>query len=128
MALKTNSKRARENVQAYILNNIDLSGYIVAFVPFGKEKENFPKIAKSILDIFRKEKGGSLIKYNEFAIFLDWTQGLPTVLDCCYWYNRSAVDDLSSILEETEAKKAKYTEEEAGLLLTKLIYRELVNA
>ena len=33
--------------------------------------------------------------------------GLPSVLDTCYFYNRSAVDDLGAILEETESEKAK---------------------
>ena len=127
MALRTDSRKAKENVRQYILNNVDFSGYVVSFVLFGKEKENFPTIAHSVLDIFRSEKSWAFVLgYNEFCIFLDWTRGLPFALDCCFWYNRSAVDDLGAILEETEEEKAKYNEEEAGLLLVKLIYRELV--
>lgn len=127
MALRTNSRKARENVRQYILDNVDFSGYVVSFVPFGKEKENFPTIAHSVLDIFRSEKRYEHHRIGvEFVAFLDWTQGLPSALDCCFWYNRSAVDDLGAILEETEEKKAMYNEEEAGLLLVKLIYRELV--
>lgn len=122
MALRTNSKKARENVWTYIFNNMDLSGYEVKV-----NEKDFARVAHTVLDIFRKEKNGYLTKYNEFSTFLDWTQGLPSALDCCYWYNRSAVDDLADILEETNTEKAKYTEEEAALLLTKLIYRELVN-
>lgn len=123
MALRTNSKKARENVRTYILNHIDLGSYNIVI-----NTKDFAQAAHGIIDIFREEKSGYLTNYNDFPIFLDWTQGLPTALDCCYWYNRSAVDDLGAILEETEAEKAKYTEEEAGLLLTKLIYRELINA
>ena len=123
MALKTNSRKARENVKQYILDNVDFSSYMMPYI----DKANFPKIARNILLIFRAEKCYEIEKnYNEFPTFLSWTQGLPSVLDCCFWYNRSAVDDLSAILEETEEEKAKYNEEEAGLLLVKLIYRELV--
>ena len=60
--------------------------------------------------------------------FTDWAQGLPSVLDCCYYYNRSAVDDLGAILEETDAEKARYSEQQAENLLSYLIYRELVKA
>ena len=43
-----------------------------------------------------------------------------------YYYNRSAVDDLAGILEETDAEKARYNEQDAEKLLTSLIYRELM--
>lgn len=62
---------------------------------------------------------------NEFAAFADWCAGLPGVLNTCYYYNRSAVDDLGAILEETSEEKARYTEEQAEKTLTTLIYREL---
>lgn len=123
MALKTNSHKARENVKQYILDNVDFSGYDVS----NTASKDFPAIAHFVLDIFRAEKRYERHKIGvEFLAFLDWTQGLPSALDCCFWYNRSAVDDLGAILEETEEEKAKYSEEEAGLLLVKLIYRELV--
>jgi hypothetical protein len=44
---------------------------------------------------------------------------------CGYYYNRSAVDDLGAILEQSEREKAQYSEAEAENLLTHLIYREL---
>ena len=123
MALRTNSRKAKENVRQYILDNVDFTGYDAN----NMTGADFPKIAHSVLDIFRSEKSWAFVPgYNEFCIFLDWTRGLPFALDCCFWYNRSAVDDLGAILEETEEEKAKYNEEEAGLLLVKLIYRELV--
>ena len=123
MALRTNSRKARENVKQYILNNIDFTGYDVN----NMASADFPEIAHSVLDIFRSEKRYERHRIGvEFVAFLDWTRGLPSVLDCCFWYNRSAVDDLGAILEETEEEKAKYNEEEAGILLVKLIYRELV--
>ena len=123
MALRTDSRKAKENVRQYILDNINFTGYDAN----NMTGTDFPEIAHSVLDIFRSEKSWALVPgCNEFCIFLDWTQGLPSALDCCFWYNRSAVDDLGAILEETEEEKAKYNEEEAGLLLVKLIYRELV--
>lgn len=121
--LKTNSRKARENVKQYINNNIDFNGYNDINI----DLSDFLTVAHTVLDIFRNEKSWALVPgSNEFSVFLDWTQGLPSVLDCCFWYNRSAVDDLGAILEETVEEKAIYNEEEAGLLLVKLIYRELV--
>ena len=61
-------------------------------------------------------------------IFKDWAQGLALGGLFCYYYNRSAKDDLGAILEESEAEKAKYTEQEAEEMLTRLIYRELEKA
>ena len=87
-------------------------------------------IAAFILDTFRSEKYHTpqdfrYYRNNEFAAFADWSAGLPGVLDTCYYYNRSAVDDLGAILEETDEEKARYTEEQAEKTLTTLIYREL---
>lgn len=64
--------------------------------------------------------------HNQEALaFRDWAQGLPSALDTCYYYNRSAVDDLGTILEQTESEKSRYTEAEAENLLTIMIYCEL---
>lgn len=123
MALRTNSRKAKENVKQYILNNVDFTDYDAN----NMTGADFPEIAHSVLDIFRAEKFYEYHRIGvEFVAFLDWTRGLPSVLDCCFWYNRSAVDDLGAILEETEEEKVNYNEEEAGVLLVKLIYRELV--
>ena len=79
MALKTNSRKARENVRQYILDNVDFSSYMMPYI----DKANFPKIARNILLIFRAEKCYEIEKnYNEFPTFLSWTQGPPSVLDC----------------------------------------------
>jgi hypothetical protein len=61
-------------------------------------------------------------------VFEEWASGLPSVLDTCYYYNRSAVDDLGAILEQTETEKAKYNEQESEKLLTYLIFREIKKA
>lgn len=115
--LKTNSKKAAENIRAYIVEGFAPEGYT------DNPPQDFPTIAAFILDTFRD------VRYyhgSEAAAFADWCAGLPSVLDTCYFYNRSAVDDLGAILEETETEKARYTEQQAEQLLTSLIYRELL--
>ncbi len=123
--LKTNSKQARANIRAYIVDNFDATNYQPETEP-----ETFPEIAAFILDAFRAEKYSTAADRRyyggiESAAFADWAAGLPSVLDTCYYYNRSAVDDLGAILEETDSEKARYTESDAERLLTNLIYREL---
>nr|DAU20842.1 MAG TPA: hypothetical protein [Bacteriophage sp.] len=121
MALRTNTKKANANIRAYILGNFKPEGYT------DNPPKDFPEVAGFILDTFRKEKKSDFLYYhgNEFAAFTDWCQGLPSVLDTCYYYNRSAVDDLGRILEETAEEKARFSEAEAVLRLTWLLYREL---
>ena len=124
--LKTNSKKARENVRAYIVANFGAEGYENR----PDESATFPEIARFILEQFRAEKyhlpqDFRYYGYNEARAFADWCAGLPSVIDTCYYYNRSAVADLGAILEETETKRNRYTEADAESLLTALIYREL---
>lgn len=123
--LKTNSKKARENIRAYIINNFDPCGYTET------PPEEWPGIAAYILETFRAEKYSipADVRYyrgNESAAFTDWAAGLPSILNTCYYYNRSAVDDLGAILEESDAEKARYSESDAEKLLTYLVYRELL--
>ena len=122
--LKTNSKKARENVRNYIIEGFMPEGYT------DTPPHEFPEIARFILTTFQNEKyylpqDFRYYRNNEFAAFADWCAGLPSVLDTCYYYNRSAIDDLGAILEESQEEKARYTEEQAGSTLTLLIYREL---
>ena len=115
------TKKAIGNIRAYIMDNFTPENYT------DNPPKDFPEVAAFILDTFRKEKMSDF-RYrncNEFAAFTDWCQGLPSVLDTCYCYNRSAVDDLGAILEETAEEKARFTEAEAERRLTWLIYREL---
>jgi hypothetical protein len=122
--LKTSSNAARENTRKYILDHFDPCGYT------DNPPETWPDIARFIMEIFHDEKlkydnrykAGQLTKYQ---MFFDWCQGLPSILDTCYYYNRSAVDDLGMILEETPEEKARYTESQAEKQLTHIIYMEL---
>ena len=121
--LRTNSKKAMENIRAYIEENFDCTSY-----ELGKEPETFKEKACFILKTCRAEKTYPGYHTPDYEIFKDWCQGLPSLLDTCYYYNRSAADDLAEILEETEEEKNRYTESEAEEKLTYLIYRELRKA
>lgn len=118
--LKTNSKKAAENIRTYIITNFTPENYT------DQEFTTFQEIAAFILDNFRAEKFNDNMRLyyrnNEAAAFTDWCSGLPSLLDTCYWYNRSALDDLSEILEYTEAQKGRYTDSQAETFLTDLIY------
>lgn len=123
--MKTNNKKARENICNYIIANFTPEDYT------DNPPQEFPEIARFILSTFRNEKYSTpedfhYYRNNELAAFADWCAGLCGVLDTCYFYNRSAVDDLGAILEETEEEKARYKEEQAKNTLTFLIYRELI--
>lgn len=125
--LRTNSKKARENIRAYIVKHFDGANYDIP------ETNDFNEIANYIYNTFKSEKYYSdnymlRNKISEQTSFTDWCSGLPSILDTCYYYNRSAVDDLAVILEESETEKARYTEEKAENLLTYLIYSEIVKA
>lgn len=120
--LKTNSKQARQNVQAYIMKHFDGCNHEIT------APETFPETAHIIMDVFNSEKPaeGGYIRMSEQERFTEWAAGLPSILDTCYYYNRSAVDDLGQILEETKQEKARFTEQQAEQRLTYLIYSELV--
>ena len=115
------TKKAIGNIRAYIMDNFTPENYT------DNPPKDFPEVAAFILDTFRKEKMSDFRYHNcnEFAAFTDWCQGLPSVLNTCYYYNRSAVHDLGAILEETADEKERFTEAEAERRLTWLIYREL---
>ena len=122
--LKTNSKKAKENIKKYITENFQPENYT------DTPPEGWHDIAIFILKTFRSEKYNCIEDYryyhnSELAAFVDWCAGLPSVLDTCYFYNRSAVDDLGAILEETETEKSKYSESDAEQCLTRLIYKVL---
>lgn len=122
--LRTNSKQAKENIRNYIIDNFTAESYT------DTPPTEWHEIAKFIYDTFRSEKYNFLQDYryynnNEWKAFLDWCQGLPSVLDTCYYYNRSAVEDLGNILEQTEQERSKYEESAAENLLTMLIYNEI---
>ena len=118
--LRTNSKKARENIRQWILENLG-SDY---------EAGTFQEAAKIINEHFYAEmikhdnryKAG---RVSRFELFKDWTSGLPGALCCDDIYLRPVVPVLALILEETEAEASKYSEDQAEAKLIALIYREL---
>ena len=121
MALKTNSKKALDGIRLYILENADSSNYD------GRAFSDWKDAARFIYECFRSEKAGdAYFRFRpEYEAFEDWASGLPSSFDFCFWYNRSAVDDLGAILEETDEEKARFSESDAERLLTKLIYNQI---
>ena len=124
--LKTNSKKARENIRAYIIDHADGTNYGIDL------PATFEGVARWIIGTFRAEyysrpEDKRYFHNNEQAAFVSWTQGLPSALDCCFWYNRPAVDDLGNILEQTTEQRNKYSEDAAGEMLAYLIYREIAS-
>lgn len=122
--LNTNSKKAHENVRHYIMENFTPESYT------DTPPTEWHEIAEFIYKTFRSEKWNCIQDYRyyngcEHYAFVDWCSGLPSVLDTCYYYNRSAVEDLGNILEETEQEKSRYEESTAERRLTALIYNEL---
>lgn len=122
--LKTNSKKARENIRNYIIDNFTPENYT------DTPPTVWHGVATFIYDCFRSEKWScsqdfQYYNHNEHFAFFDWCSGLPSVIDTCYFYNRSAVEDLGRILEQTEAERSKYTEAQAERMLTALIYNTI---
>ena len=145
--LRTNSKKARENVRAYILDNIDLDDLRMQLVVEALRKNkaldfygsSLPRvdvfsIAANELDnafyleMLLHNKNYQAGRLNRADLFRDWCAGLPGILDTCYYYNRSALKDLQNILEESDQEAARYTGAQAENLLTNMIYREIWEA
>ena len=121
--LKSNSSTALKNLRGYIVSNTDFEVY--GF----KQSEDWKDCGKYIMTAFYSEKvehDKRKIPYQD--LFVEWLSGLPSVFDSCYYYNRSAVDDLGMILEETEEEKARFDERKAEQTLSWLIYREVLKA
>lgn len=142
--LRTNSKKARENIRAYILNNINLDDLRMQLVVEAQRKNkaldaygsSLPRVdvfsiaAHEIdntfyLEMLHFNKQYQAGRVSRFDMFVEWCAGLPGILDTCYYYNRSALKDVQNILEQTDTEAARYTETQAENLLTNMIYREI---
>lgn len=121
--LRTNSKKAIENLKKWTVEHFDADGYN----DFNGDENNFSDCAKFIYRVFLREKyEGAEHYYRNTSmqdIFADWCAGLPSVLDTAdYYYTRRAVDVIGEILEETEEEKARYTQTQAEKLITALLW------
>lgn len=122
--LKTNSKKAVENIRNYIVNIYNDEEQDT------KQNAPFEEIAKTVYGTFVAQKWSFEKRHyaNEQKAFEDWLQGLPNILDVGYYYNREAKADLQAILEQTDEQASKYTESQSEATLTYLIYREIKKA
>lgn len=124
--LKSKTKRVRENVRGYILKYFDPENYKGYPGEFAGNVGNFDDVKNYIMKTFHDECGnGRKNWYSELERFENWASSLPSILDCRYYYNRSAVGDLGDILEESPEERARLGESEAKFRLTYLIFREL---
>ena len=129
--LRTNSKKAAENIRKYIMEDFEYLQERAEYRGMELDENNVDQVLALAWSIFKEEKSGEINRYrfiNEYQVFKDWASGLALGNLFCYYYNRSAVEDLGNILEESSAEKAKYKEEDAEELLTRLIYREMTRA
>lgn len=150
--LRTNTKKAKNNVRNWIISNCtfendfpDFFGfpYLGNYEKYTEHVENttytdgvnnadlFSVYAPAIYETFREEKGRYDKRYqagriSEQTLFIEWLQGLPGVIDTGSYYLRpNAKTIVADLLEETETERDKYTETEAENLLSYLIYREV---
>ena len=111
--LKTNSKKAKENLKAYIITGWDF------------EEENardWEAVKNDIKDSFIKAAYSSEYerKQNRQEAFAGWLAGLPHNIGD--FYLCQAVDDLAAILDETPEEAARFTEDQAEQKLAAMIY------
>jgi len=124
--LRTNSKKAIENIHEYIRNaSLDYLEDNFGIDP--KEIETKHTLYCKIYSIYQDEtrpNNKRRLNYSDFQIFKDWGQGLAMggLFD---FYVHCAKDELGSILEETESEKDRYTETQAEECMMNLIYREI---
>ena len=109
--LKTNSKKARENVRNYI-NETEC------------EYHKGETLKETCANIWRDFKN-YYTRGNYQEEFTKWAQGLPGDL-FDYHYFPTAKKILGDILEETEEERERFTETDAERKLTYLIYMEIV--
>ena len=135
--LKSNSKKAIENIKEYVCNNVNFDYdtvnekyyYVMKLEERKARGENvdmFSVYAHALYNIMYEEViAGNKIKRSFQESFMYWCEGLPSCFDTCYYANRSAIDDLGNILEQSEMERGKYSESEAEEKLTLLIFREI---
>lgn len=128
--LKTNSKIVRERIRAYVLENCEdikeSAEYdaICGRLHFTPNTDNVGDILKYVWAVFM-DNHGRYIRRGETlqGEFSQFASGLPfNIFD--YHYNVKAVDLVGDILEETEAERSKYSENDAERLMDYLIFRE----
>lgn len=116
--LKTNSKKVREAVRAYVLQNTN------GWDEDPKTFEEAAAIIKKAWDEYKYPDLRFQFKHSLVDAFKDWAHGLPNdVFD--YIVEGDTVKLVGDMLEQTEAERSKYSDSQACELLTYLIFREV---
>lgn len=130
--LRTNSKKAKENIRIWILANYTPEDYANAFQTETGEymPENFPAVSASIMDVFHKEKGVDVRRYGLEIAFIDWMQGLPSILETFSLLGWEVTEILGNWLEETAEEKEAYSKKDedgqkAMKIALHLVFREI---
>lgn len=130
--LRTNSKQARANLMQYIRSDLAYLEERQAYQVNEERKpprwdlENDNHICAFIWEIFKQEKRHEIEQSGLFPAFKDWASGLALGQLFRYWYE-PARPILGAILEETEAEQERFSESEAEEMLTRLLYREILD-
>ena len=120
--LKTNSKKVREAVRAYVAQKTRGQD--------GAEMKTFEEAAEVIAKdwgAYRYPGLGRQFGYSIEEAFKHWAGGLPNDL-FDYIAAGDTVELVGDMLEQTEAERSKYSDSEACDLLTHLILREIRKA
>ena len=116
--LKTNCKRVREAVRAYVVKNTN---------GWEKDPDTFEEAAaiiKRAWDGYKYRGMRQEFKNNIVEAFKDFASCLPNnVFD--YIAEGDTVKLVGDMLEQTEQERAEYTDSQACDLLTYLIYSEV---
>lgn len=124
--LKTNSKKAMENIRAYICEDAEYLNECAEYD--GVKLTTAADFAAYAYDLFLEQKKGDKRRLSVYALFVEWASGLALGGMFDYYYRPTAKRILGDILEESEAEREKYTESQAEALLTLLIFREMQKA
>ena len=120
--LRTNSKKAREAVRAYIAEKTRGQD--------GAEVKDFKEAAEVIAGEWNAYKYPGLERQSGRSLaeaFGHFAAGLPNDL-FDYLAIGDTVELMGEMLEETEAERSKYSDSQACDLLTYLIFREISKA
>lgn len=121
--LRTNSKKARENIRQFIRDNAGI-WYLEECAP-GFDLSTDNGLFNAIWHCCETEKFYRHYKSHSEQ-FEDWAQGLPSALSFDDVFLRPVVPVLARILEETEAEASRYSEDQAEKLIVSLIFREII--
>lgn len=125
--LKTNCKAVNEKIKKMIIDSYDKEYFSFD----GRTPStDYNGICKDIIEALHNEKGLDCQyragRISEQTLFTDWLQGLPTATSLGDdIFLRDAAALVADLLEQTDAEKAKYTEQESEKLAAYLFYREI---